>query len=175
MAQPLIIDMAIHHFDMLRYFLGSDARHISARSWNPPWSWFDGDASAAAQIEFANGVQASYAGSWCSQAMETSWNASWRFDCQRGVMLVTDDEIRVQRLLSVDERRGALQNIHSPVEVVPLQAMPLEGQDYLLDEFVQALRSGKGTATCAQDNIRTVEFVFGVARACESGGRVSLT
>ena len=54
MPHPLIIDMSIHHFDLMRFFLGSDAVAISARSWNPPWSWFAGDASAAAQIEFGN-------------------------------------------------------------------------------------------------------------------------
>ncbi len=174
MPQPLLIDMAIHHFDMLRFFLGSDARHISATSWNPPWSWFNGDASAAAQIEFGEGVQASYAGSWCSQAFETSWNGNWRFDCKRGVLLAVDDRVYTQRLLSVDESARGVASAHGERREIPLEEMPRQGQDYLLHEFVQALRSGGRTATRAQDNIRTMEFVFGAVQACESGERVSL-
>ena len=87
MPHPLIVDMAIHHFDLMRFFLDSDAKTMQARSWNPTWSWFAGHASASAQIGFADGVQVAYTGSWCSQALETSWNANWRFECERGVLL----------------------------------------------------------------------------------------
>ena len=174
MPHPLIIDMAIHHFDMLRYFLGSNAETVSARSWNPPWSWFAGDASAAAQIGFAKGVQATYSGSWCSQALETSWNANWRFECERGVLLVEDDAVFVQRLLKVGEGPGALVNVHDEKQEVPLVTMAREGQDYLLREFYEAVMQGKPTGTTAQDNIHTMELVFGVVRACDSGQPVRL-
>ena len=169
MPQPLIIDMAIHHFDLLRFFLGSDASQVSAQSWNPAWSWYAGDAGAAAQILFSNGAQASYRGSWASQGFETSWNANWHFDCERGVMLAQDDVIRVQRLLQGgDGERGAASVFGAP-EVLPQADMPREGQDYLLQEFVDAVRNGGKTATHAADNIRTIELVFAVARACETG------
>ena len=174
MPHPLIIDMSIHHFDMMRFFLGSDAKTIQARSWNPPWSWFAGHASASAQIGFANGVQVAYAGSWCSQALETSWNANWRFECERGVLLAQDDRVTMQRLLRVGSGEGALVNEHAEPEEIPLIEMPREGQDYLLQEFYQAATAGKSTATTAQDNIHTMELVFGVVRACESGQPVSL-
>ncbi len=174
MPHPLIIDMAIHHFDMMRFFLDSNAIKISARSWNPPWSWFDGDASAAAQIEFANGVQASYCGSWCSQALETSWNANWRFECERGVLLVEDDTVYLQRLVRVGDQAGALVNVHDEKVSLPLLKMEREGQDYLLHEFYQAVRQGTRTGTSAQDNIHTMELVFGVVNACDSGAAVTL-
>lgn len=174
MPHPLIVDMSIHHFDMMRLFLGSDARTIQARSWNPPWSWFAGDASASAQIGFANGVQVAYTGSWCSQALETSWNANWRFECERGVLLAQDDRVTIQRLLRVNEGARGLANMHAEPEEVPLIEMEREGQDYLLQEFYEAVTKGKQTATTAQDNIRTMDLVFGVVRACDSGQPVSL-
>ena len=174
MAHPLIIDMSIHHFDLMRFFLDSDALSISARSWNPPWSWFDGDASAAAQIEFANGVQATYVGSWCSQAFETSWNADWRFECERGVLLVEDDRISAQRLLSVNEGARGLASLHDEVREIPLAGMTRESQDYLLHEFYEAVMQGKSIGTTAKDNIHTMAFVFGVVEACDSGDAVRL-
>lgn len=174
MPHPLIIDMSIHHFDMMRLFLGSNPATISARSWNPPWSWFNGDASAAAQIEFANGVQASYVGSWCSQGLETSWNANWRFECENGALLVEDDRVYVQRLLSVDEGARGMAGAHEEKREIPLICMEREGQDYLLHEFYEAVTQGELVATTAQDNIRTMEFVFGVVDACDSGKTVQL-
>jgi len=175
MPHPLIIDMAIHHFDMMRYFLSSDVQEISARSWNPPWSWYKGDASAAASMRFENGVFASYSASWCSQALPTSWNADWRFDCEKGVMLVKDDVVTVQELLRVTDNRGALANAHGERRVIPLLEMEREGQDYLLREFFAAVTKGKPVATSAQDNIRTIEFVFGVVQACDRSETVKLS
>ena len=174
MAQPLIIDMSIHHFDMMRLFLGSDATKISARSWNPSWSWFKGDASAAAQIGFANGVEVSYSASWCSQAWETSWNANWRFDCERGVLLVEDDKVFMQQLLSAGDGERGRANKHSEKRELPLLPMARESQDYLLQEFYEAVKRGAPTATTAQDNLKTMEFVFGVEQACDSGQPVKL-
>ncbi len=174
MPHPLIVDMSIHHFDMMRFFLGSDAKTIQARSWNPPWSWFAGHASASAQIGFASGAQVAYSGSWCSQALETSWNANWRFECERGVLLAQDDRVTMQRLLRVGSGEGALVNEHAEPEEVPLIEMQREGQDYLLQEFYEAATAGKSTATTAQDNIHTMELVFGVVRACDSAQTVNL-
>ncbi len=174
MPHPLIVDMSIHHFDLMRLFLDGDAVSISARSWNPPWSWFAGDASAAAQIEFEDGSQASYTGSWCSQAMETSWNADWRFECERGVLLAQDDRLFAQRLLSVNEGARGLASVHDEKREIPLVSMEREGQDYLLQEFFEAVTTGASTATTAQDNIHTMEFVFGVVEACNSGKMVRL-
>ena len=174
MAHPLIVDMAIHHFDLMRYFLGGDARVIQARSWYPPWSWFAGDASASAQICFADGVHVSYAGSWCSQALETSWNANWRVECERGVLLARDDRVTVQRLLRAGDGARALANEHTAPEDISLVEMEREGQDYLLHEFYEAVAQGRPVATTAQDNIHTMELVFGVVRACDSGQPVTL-
>ncbi len=174
MPQPLIVDMSIHHFDLMRFFLGSDAVAIRARSWNPPWSWFAGDASAAALIEFENGLQASYTGSWCSQALETSWNADWRVECERGVLLAQDDRLYAQRLLSVDEGARGLASAHDEKREIPLVNMEREGQDYLLQEFFEAVTKGAAIGTTAQDNIHTMEFVFGVVAACDSGGLINL-
>ncbi len=174
MPHPLIIDLSIHHFDMMRFFLTSNAKAISAFSWNPPWSWFDGDASASASILFENGVHATYSGSWCSQALETSWNANWRFECERGVLLVEDDVVYLQRLLNLGDGPGALVNVHDDKQVLPLIEMERDGQDYLLQEFYQAVRQGKSTGTPALDNIHTMELVFGVVQACDNVNPVRL-
>ncbi len=174
MPHPLIVDMSIHHFDLMRHFLGGDAKTIQARSWNPPWSWFAGDASASVQIGFADGVQVAYTGSWCSQALETSWNANWRFECERGVLLARDDHVTIQRLLRVKEGLRGLANVHDEPREVPLIKMEREGQDYLLQEFYEAVTQGRPAATTAQDNIHTIELVFGVVRACKCGLPVRL-
>ena len=174
MAHPLLVDMSIHHFDLMRFFLNSNAAQVRAKSWNPPWSWFDGDASAEASIQFVNGVIATYCASWVSRGRGTSWNAHWRFECEKGVLLTEHDVIAVQRALSGAERGAEPREQYSEIEIVPQLDMQRESQDYLLREFYEAVTMGKPIATSAQDNIGTIELVFGIVAACDSGTAVEL-
>lgn len=174
MPHPLIVDMSIHHFDMMRFFLGSNPKRISASSWNPSWSWYKGDASASVEALFQNGVSVSYRGSWCSQALETPWNGHWRFECEKGVLRVENDIVSLQRWTGIEDRPGHRHVSNAPVEVVPFVEMPLIQQDYLLHEFYQAVSTGKAPQTTAQDNLHTVNFVFDIVHACDTGEIVTL-
>ena len=80
----------------------------------------------------------------------------------------------VQRLLRVNDGVRGLANVHEEPQEIPLVEMEREGQDYLLQEFYEAVTQSGQTATTAQDNIHTMELVFGVVRACDSGRPVSL-
>lgn len=166
MAYPLIVDMSIHHFDLMRFFLGADPVTIIGRSWNPPWSWFRGDAVASVTIDFAGtaanpaGVHLAYNGSWCSQGKDTTWNANWHFDCERGTVRMQEDQITTQR-------KGE--------DSVPVAAEPMarESQAYLLHEFYEAVMNrGPRPATVCQDNIHSLGIVFDTIRSFETGAPV---
>jgi len=77
MRHPLILDMSIHHFDMIRTITGQDVRRIDARSWRIPDSKYVHDPAAAALIELESGVPVVYEGSWGTFEDETSWNGDW--------------------------------------------------------------------------------------------------
>jgi len=156
MAYPLIIDMAIHHFDLMRFLLESDPVTVFGRSWNPPWSWFRGDASASVLLEFANRVQVSYDGSWCSQGRETPWNANWRFECAEGVVFMLDDQIYTQATGQAPQ-------------LVPTVHRERTDQAYLLHEFYLAVTQGQPAVTTCQDNIKSLGIVFDVVQSFESG------
>jgi predicted dehydrogenase len=87
MPYPLLVDMAIHPFDVARYLLDADPVSVHADSFNPAWSWFAGDAAASAVFEFASGTRFQYTGSWCSPGHETSWNGHWRASTAAGTAL----------------------------------------------------------------------------------------
>lgn len=156
MAHPLIVDMSIHHFDMMRYLLGREVVQVRGFAFNPAWSWFDGDASAHLSLSCEGQVQVGYHASWCSQGAETPWNGEWRFECEGGVVTLEGDRVLVYR-------PGA------EPEPVPEVALPRTGQSYLLHEFVEALRGGPRPATTCQDNIRSLEIVFRALSAVGSG------
>jgi predicted dehydrogenase len=154
MSYPLIIDMSIHHFDLMRFFLESDPVTVFGRSWNPPWSWFKGDASASVILNFANGVSVSYDGSWCSQGRETTWNANWRFECANGVVAMVDDRVYTQAA-------------GQPAALVEAVTMERTDQAYLLQEFYEAVAQGKSAVTTCQDNIKSLGIVFDMVQSFE--------
>lgn len=161
MDHPLIVDMAIHHFDMLRYFLGADPMAVSGQSWNPSWSWFRGDASTVLHFEFEGNIHASYTGSWCSTGAETSWNADWRIECEGGVYVATNDTL--YRAPTGQEPQA-----------VPLDPMPLVRQDYLLEAFRRAVTEGAVPETTGADNLKSLGMVFGAVEAVSTGQVVRL-
>ena len=158
---PLIVDMSIHHFDLMRYILGADPVSVMGRSWNPRWSWFQGDASAALVFEFAGGMQAVYHGSWCTTGDETSWDANWRIECEEGVILLRDDE-------AFAAATG------ESLREVPMDAMPRTNQAHLLHQFCRAIRDGITPPTHGRDNLKSLAMVFGAVEAVKSGTVVSL-
>ncbi len=163
MPYPLIIDMAIHHFDLMRFLLGANAVSVFGRSWNPAWSWFRGDASASAVIDFTGGVTVSYDGSWCATGRETPWNGSWRFDCANGVVTLVDDQVWVYP-------RGEGQTARQLAPVT----MPYAAQAYLLHEFYMAVTTGSVPATTCQDNLHSLSIVHRLVESFETGQVVRL-
>ena len=103
--QPLLLDMAIHHFDLMRFILGREAREMHCRAWNPAWSLYRDPASAVATIDFGEGAVVSYSGSWVSPGKVTPWAGEWRIECEDGEISFVSrgdvgvpDAVRVRRI-----------------------------------------------------------------------------
>ena len=89
MPDPLLADMSIHHFDLMRMVLGSEPLRIACRTWNPPESPFRFDCAGSAMITFANGTHLDYHGSWMSGGLRTPWAGEWQMDFRDGAVAWT--------------------------------------------------------------------------------------
>ena len=165
MKYPLLQDMSIHHFDLMRFFLGAEYETVFGRSWNPPWSTHAGDASVAVIFTFPGDITVSYDASWCTNGLPTTWIGNWRFECEKGVLELRNDEIRVQMFRTTTAHEHA----YHPVEEVPLLKMPHDNQAYLAQEFYDLVTTGGEPGTPVQDNIHSLRMVFDVIAACEAG------
>ncbi|MBC8161996.1 MAG: Gfo/Idh/MocA family oxidoreductase [Roseiflexaceae bacterium] len=162
---PLLLDMAIHHFDMMRYVLGQTASHVHCRAWNPPWSNFREPAEAAATVAFDGGATVSYRGSWLSPGTPTPWAGAWRIECQHGEISFTS---RADRGLADDTLaiRAQGQPTARPVE---LPDMPLHDRKGSLAAFVAAVRSGEEPHCSGRDNLGSLALTYAAIAAAESG------
>jgi predicted dehydrogenase len=163
MEHPLLVDMAIHGFDVARYLLGRVPVSVSCRSFNPSWSWFRGDAAATALFEFEDGVRFQYVGSWVAPGLETSWNGSWRIGGSDGTATWDGEDEVVVQTGSRDAER---------LVVAPGPAESIDGS---LADFVRAVRSGgRPRSGEIHDNVLTLAMVEAAVRSAERGTRVEV-
>lgn len=161
MAYPLLIDMAIHQFDLARLLIGSEPVSIFCESFNPPWSWYAGDAAAQVSTIFTDGSRFAYTGSWCSPGLETSWNGDWRISGADGTARWDGD-----RVPTAETAEGEPIPVSSP-ELPP----EINGS---LAEFIAALRGGSVPDGEVHSNIMSLLMVEAAVRSAQNGRRVEL-
>lgn len=168
--QPLLIDMSIHHFDLLRLVLGSEPRRVDLRTWQPRWSPFSGPPAGAGIMEFANGVVVSYRGNWLSRGEATPWSGDWRMQCERGEILWAGrgDRGSRQERLQIRRRRGGPGSDFEE-ETVTLEPVRYQDRAGALHEFAQAILEGRSPETSGRDNLGTLALMeAAVASAARS-------
>jgi predicted dehydrogenase len=158
---PLLVDMAIHQFDLARDLIGGEPVWITCESFNPAWSWYAGDAAADVHAEFADGTRFAFAGSWCSPGLETSWNGSWRISGSGGTALWDGDQEPVAQTADGEPITGAAGS--GPEEIAGSLA-----------EFVAALRDGRVPSGEVHSNVMSLAMVEGAVRSAQTGQRVVL-
>ena len=80
LEQPLLSDMAIHHFDLMRFVLNDEPVVVNCRAWSEPGLPFDGPPAASALIRFAKGTIVQYFGSWIARGVNSPYGGQWELD-----------------------------------------------------------------------------------------------
>ena len=143
LREPLLMDVAIHHLDLLRYFTGEEAEKVTGTTFNPSWSWYTGNAGAHFQIQMTGGIAAVYSGSLCSHQNETDWNGVWRLEGTRGILFLEKDNIT----LATTEERTTIPMTDSA-----------DSRRFVLNEFLASMRENRPAETAIQDNLKTFEI-----------------
>lgn len=165
MDHVLLVDMAIHQFDAVRYLLDRDPVSVYCEEFNPGWSWYRGDAAATAVFEFAGGARFVYTGSWCADGLETSWNGSWRVNAAGGSAHWDGEGSPVV------ERLGS----SSPDAVAPDGlAASAEEIGGALAEFVDALRTGTVPSGEVHSNVYSLAMVEAAVLSSSTGAKVQI-
>ena len=156
MAEPLLVDMAIHQFDLSRKLIGSEPVSVYCESYNPDWSWFDGNAAANAMFTFADGTRFAFTGSWCAPGLETSWNGRWRASASGGTATWDGDNPPVAELASGEALPAVM--VDDPEQIAGS-----------LVEFVAAVRESTVPQSEVHSNVISVAMVEAAVRSASSG------
>jgi predicted dehydrogenase len=167
LRQPLLVDMAIHHFDLLRAVLGREPTWIECHGVRPQGSHRD-PLAAYASIAFDGPVLVSYRGSWVSSGTPTAWAGEWRIEGTEGAIEWTGrgdpgmaDHLQVRRP-------------GRPPQVLPLPDVPALGRAGVLRAFTAAVRTGSEPGSSGRENLLTLALTLAAVRSATEGRRVDI-
>lgn len=163
-THPLLMDMSIHHFDLMRYVLNQEPTGIYCHAWNPSWSNFSDPAAAVASITFDGGAVVSYEGSWVSTAPATTWAGDWRIECEGGeIRWASRDDTTLNSDAVIVRPRG------KRARRVALPTLEHWDRAGSLAAFVAAVRNGQAPETSGRDNLGSLALMFGAIASAETG------
>lgn len=167
--QPLLADMSIHHFDLMRVMLGQEPVEVVCRAWNPPWSNFVEPATAFATITFDGRTVVSYRGSWVSPGPKTPWAGEWRMECAGGeIAWASRDDLGA----SVD--RVTVRPLGKRAHRLALPVLPQIDRAGSLRAFTRAVASGKQPESSGRDNLGSIRLMYAAIEASIVGAPVRL-
>lgn len=151
-AVSLLEDIAVHHFDLMRYFTGAEGMRIFAKRYQPVNAWEDqgADHNLSAFVEMSGGIRVAYSGTITSRFTPTGWYGNWRIDGTEASVELAENSI----LLVRDGKR------------IPIELLDERVEDALGD-FVKSLREGFEPESSAPDYMRTQALVHGAKKSSE--------
>jgi predicted dehydrogenase len=166
--QPLLVDMSVHHFDLLRMMFAGEPEQISCVTAAAGRGGFDGPPVAVASILFGD-VPVSYRGSWISSGPITAWAGEWTMEFERGNVSWTSrgDEGVLNDRLVITPRGGRRRTMKLP-------EMARIDRAGTLTEFAASIREGREPETSGRDNLGTMAMVEAAVESARRTGWVRL-
>jgi predicted dehydrogenase len=168
MRHPYVLDMSIHHFDLIRAATERDVRGVYARSWRVPDSPFVYDPAVAAILDLDDGVPVIYEGDWATHEPETSWNGEWEIVGETGRLHWSGSK----------EDRGTgevvLERWGEEARLVEQRDLEYAEREATLQALRAAIEGGEPPETVAGDNVMSLAAMLGCVRSIESGKPVDV-
>jgi predicted dehydrogenase len=164
--QPLLVDMSIHHFDLMRMLIGKEPTRIVGQTWNPSWSNFVDTPTGSALISFEGGAVVTYSGSWVSTAPETNWAGEWHIECEGGEIIATSRGEKPDYV--------GIRPLGKRLRSLTLPDVPLTDRHGTLDAFVKAIETSDEPETSGRNNLKTLQLMLAAVEAAQTGNPISI-
>jgi len=164
---PLLIEGAVHHLDILADMANARCETVYAQTWNPRWGEFAGDSQALVMMLLENGSRSFYEGAKTNADGLNGWTQEYiRAECEKATLILNRRELEVFPYDSsgqwADKREGQ-------GEKVPLLQQPKWANTWLVEKFVQWLDGGEMMETNVEDNLQSVAMVFASIESSRTG------
>jgi predicted dehydrogenase len=176
MDSPLLLDMGIHTFDAVRFVAGVEPVAASCHEFNPPGSWYAGNAAAVCVFEFTDGSVLSYRGSWVAEGFTTPDAGLWRINGTLGTAIWDGEGSPICEVGVPPPEPRCSYPVHRSEWHVSTQPPPRDrsGHAACIDAMLDALRDGRRPMTDCSDNVKSLAMVLAGIRSARERRRVEI-
>jgi predicted dehydrogenase len=171
MQDPLLIEGAVHHLDLVADFAQSKCKTLFATTWKPAWAEYAGDTDGIVTMVFENGVRGVYEGSSSHAIGLNDWMKEYvRVDCENGVAILNSREIEI--FSRVPMRRQ--QHREGQGQKIKLLEQPKWLNTWLIEKFCAWLDGGPEMETNVQANVQASALVFASIESARTGRSIEV-
>ena len=167
MADPLLIEGAVHHFDIFRGLTRADCDTVYTVGWNPPWGEYGGDSQALITMKMSNGVKCFWEGANCNAVTLNGWTKDYlRAECDSGT-------------LELDARRLRLLNPRIDGDITGRE-LPMSNGEVWRNEWIAEMYcdwlSGEreNHPSRLEDNIQCAALLFAAVESAHTGQPINV-
>jgi predicted dehydrogenase len=160
MKDYMLLEMAVHHIDMMRFLFDCNVESVHGKTWNIPESGFKGDPNVYGVYEMELGISVFYLGSLISKGNQSPWEGIWRIQCEEGSIHLDD----------LGDGYGVyLVDSYQSITKIPNHVPKLEDIHGVLREFAEAIRENKEPQISGKDNLHTLAALFASSKSSSEG------
>jgi predicted dehydrogenase len=172
LQHSILIDMANHHFDLIRFLTRQEFSKVVAFEYETPENAFRYPSSALCLLTLDSGVSVLWDGDWCHQQPRTSWEGDWELIGSKARMFWRGEPDKERKnlyhpVISV-ERPGGIR------EKIPFQESIGDRRVPVLDHFVESIAHDRQPEPGVEDNLKMLRAVFGCIESVTAGGEIDL-
>ena len=160
MQHPAIVDIGVHHIDLLRFFTGREVRRVYAQLSTPAWSWYGSASNVKMVAEMQGGIQFCYDLAMDARAV-TGWSGDWTFTAQNGVARYTKDKLRF------DLEDGI-------IELELPTSTHKSDKHRMLDDFILYVRNGVVPQVDITDQVKNAAAAEAAIQSAKTGRAVDV-
>lgn len=172
LQHSILLDMANHHFDLVRFLTGREFSKVIAFEYETPDNAFRYPSSALCLLTLDTGVSVLWDGDWCHRHPRTSWEGEWEFVGSEA------------RMFWRGEQDKKIKNRYHPAIFIELPGGTLEKFPFeesigdrrvpVLDHFIESITHGRQPEPSVSDNLKMLRAVFGCIESSTLGQEVFL-
>jgi predicted dehydrogenase len=172
MADPLLIEGAVHQLDILADLAGAKCETIFAKTWNPNWGDYSGNSQGIVLMSFENGVHALYEGANANAVGLNGWyNDYIRAECRDATVIL---DRRILEYFPYNPAGKWATAVHGEGKAIPLRQQSKWINTWLIEKFVRWLQGDEVMETNVEDNLQSVALIFSAIESSKTGQPVNV-
>ena len=155
LPHSILLDMSVHHVDLLRFMTQREVATVVAVEHDTPDNAFKHPSNALCLMRLETGIPVIWDGDWCARGPVTSWEGEWHFVGSKGRLFwdgVIDQAFQTSVRLEIPG-----QDTRELMSVEPVQERRLP----LLEHFIDSVGRNQQPQPSIEDNRKTLAVVFG--------------